>query len=115
MCKPLRSAATDLDLVFYLKVILEAGISREVRNPALYMLLAGLLVVLSDCRNSRDLQAFAKMQREAMNHALDQGSSKVKHSSTSVCACHPISVSKPGMAMTSDAKPQVSDQKSNTC
>jgi hypothetical protein len=41
-----------------------------VRYPQWYLLLVTVLGILSDCRSSRDLEAFAKRHREALNQAL---------------------------------------------
>jgi hypothetical protein len=41
-----------------------------VRYPQWYLLLITVLGILSDCRSSRDLEAFAKRHREALNQAL---------------------------------------------
>ena len=40
------------------------------RYPQWYLLLVTVLGILSDCRSSRDLEAFAKRHREALNQAL---------------------------------------------
>jgi hypothetical protein len=41
-----------------------------VRYPHWFPLLAAVLEILSGCRSSRDLEAFAKRHREALNQAL---------------------------------------------
>jgi hypothetical protein len=41
-----------------------------VRYPQWYLLLVTVLGILSDCRSSRDLEAFAKRHRETLNQAL---------------------------------------------
>jgi hypothetical protein len=41
-----------------------------VRYPHWFPLLVAVLGILSGCRSSRDLEAFAKRQREALNQAL---------------------------------------------
>jgi hypothetical protein len=43
---------------------------RGVRYPQWWMLLVTVLGILSDCRSSRDLEAFAKRHREALNQTL---------------------------------------------
>ena len=43
------SAATDLDLISYLKVIPDARMRRGVRIPAWYLLLVAVLPILSKC------------------------------------------------------------------
>jgi hypothetical protein len=51
------SAATDLDLISYLKTIPDARMRRGVRIPAWYLLLVAVLGILSRCQNLRDLGA----------------------------------------------------------
>ena len=43
---------------------------RGIRIPAWYLLLVAVLGILSGCRSSRDLEAFARHHREALNQAL---------------------------------------------
>ncbi len=43
---------------------------RGVRYPQWYLLLVAVLGILSDCRSSRDLEAFAERHREVLNQAL---------------------------------------------
>ena len=40
------------------------------RYPQWFLLLVAVLGILSGCRSSRDLEAFAKQHREALNQAL---------------------------------------------
>ena len=53
------SAATDLDLISYLKAIPDARMRRGVRIPAWYLLLVAVLGILSRCQSLRDLERFA--------------------------------------------------------
>ena len=53
------SAATDLDLISYLKAIPDARMRRGVRIPAWYLLLVAVLGILSRCQSLRDLDRFA--------------------------------------------------------
>jgi hypothetical protein len=41
-----------------------------VRYPQWFLLLVAVLGILSGCRSSRDLEAFARRHREALNRAL---------------------------------------------
>jgi hypothetical protein len=50
------SAATDLDLISYLKAIPDARMRRDVRFPAWYLLLLVVLGILSRCQSLRDLE-----------------------------------------------------------
>ena len=45
------SAATDLDLISYLKAIPDARMRRGVRIPAWYLLLVAVLGILSRCHD----------------------------------------------------------------
>jgi hypothetical protein len=58
------------DLISFLKAILDGRYRRRVRYPQWFLLLVAVLGILSGCRSSRDLEAFAKRQRKALNHAL---------------------------------------------
>ena len=53
------SAATDLDLISYLRSIPDARMRRGVRFPAWYLLLVAVLGILSGCQSLRDLERFA--------------------------------------------------------
>jgi hypothetical protein len=68
------SAAADLgapdDLISFLKAIPDGRYRRGGRYPQWFLLLVAVLGILSGCRNSPDLEAFAKRHREALNHAL---------------------------------------------
>jgi hypothetical protein len=68
------SAAADLsapdDLISFLKAIPDGRNRRGVRYPQWFLVLVAVLGILSGCSSSRDLEAFAKRQREALNQAL---------------------------------------------
>ena len=68
------SAAADLrapdDLISFLQAIPDGRYRRGVRYPQWFLLLVAVLGILSGCRSSRDLEAFAKRHREALNQAL---------------------------------------------
>jgi hypothetical protein len=70
-----RSAAVDQtvpdDLISFLKAIPDGRYRRGVRYPQWFLLLVAVLGILSGCRSSRDLEAFARRHREALNQALD--------------------------------------------
>ena len=53
------SAATDLDLISYLKAIPDARVRRGIRIPAWYLLLVAVLGIFSRCQSLRDLERFA--------------------------------------------------------
>ena len=69
-----RSAVADLsapdDLITFLKAIPDGRYRRGVRYPQWFLLLVAVLGILSGCRSSRDLEAFAKRHREVLNQAL---------------------------------------------
>jgi hypothetical protein len=69
-----RSAAVDQavtdDLISFLKAIPDGRYRRGVRYPQWFLLLVAVLGILSGCRSSRDLEAFARRHREALNQAL---------------------------------------------
>ena len=60
----------DADLITFLKAIPDGRYRRGVRYPQWYLLLVAVLGILSDCRRSRDLEAFAERHREVLNQAL---------------------------------------------
>jgi hypothetical protein len=70
-----RSAAVDQagsdDLISFLKAIPDGRYRRGVRYPQWFLLLVAVLGILSGCRSSRDLEAFARRHREALNQALN--------------------------------------------
>ena len=58
------------DLISFLKAIPHGRYRRGVRYPQWFLLLVAVLGILSGCRSSRDLEAFARRHREALNQAL---------------------------------------------
>ncbi|MCT0225625.1 transposase family protein [Synechococcus sp. CS-1328] len=70
----IRSAAVDYavsdDLISFLKAIPDGRYRRGVRYPQWFLLLVAVFGILSGCHSSRDLEAFAKRHREALNQAL---------------------------------------------
>ena len=68
------SGAVDLlapaDLISFLKAIPDGRFRRGVRYPQWFLLLVAVLGILSGCRSSHDLEAFAKRHRKALNQAL---------------------------------------------
>jgi len=59
------------DLISFLKAIPDGRYRRGVRYPQWFLLLVAVLGILSGCRSSRDLEAFARRHRQALNQALD--------------------------------------------
>jgi hypothetical protein len=49
-----------VNLISFLKAIPDGRYRRGVRYPQWYLLLVAVLGILSGCRSSRDLEAFAK-------------------------------------------------------
>jgi hypothetical protein len=64
------SAATDLDLISYLKAIPDARMRRGVRIPAWYLLLVAVHGILSKCESLRDLERFARRHHGVLTEAL---------------------------------------------
>ena len=64
------SAATDLDLISYLKAIPDARMRRGVRIPAWYLLLVAVLGILSRCQSLRDLERFSIRHHSVLTVAL---------------------------------------------
>ncbi len=64
------SAATDLDLISFLKAIPDARMRRGVRIPAWYLLLVAVLGVLSGCESLRDLERFARRHHAVLGKEL---------------------------------------------
>ena len=82
------SAATDLDLISYLKAIPDARMRRGVRIPAWYLLLVAVLGILSKCESLRDLERFARRHHAVLTDALGMSSSvlrRIPPSATSSC------------------------------
>ena len=65
-----HSAATDLDLISYLKAIPDARMRRGVRIPAWYLLLVAVLGIMSGCQSLRDLERFASRHHSVLCEAL---------------------------------------------
>ena len=64
------SAATDLDLISYLRTIPDARMRCGVRFPAWYLLLVAILGILSRCQSLRDLERFAIRHHAVLTEAL---------------------------------------------
>ena len=64
------SAATDLDLISYLKAIPDARMRHGVRIPAWYILLVAVLGTLSRCQSLRDLKRYAIRHHSVLTAAL---------------------------------------------
>jgi hypothetical protein len=64
------SAATDLDLISYLKAIPDARMRRGVRIPAWFLLLVAVLGILSRCQSLRELERFAIRHHGVLTKAL---------------------------------------------
>jgi hypothetical protein len=64
------SGVTDLDLISYLRSILDAQMRRGVRFPAWYLQLVAVLGILSGCQILRDLERFAIRHHSAWTEAL---------------------------------------------
>ena len=62
--------AAPVDLISFLKAIPDCRDRRGVRYPQWFLLLVVVLGILSHCRSSRDLEAFARRHREPLNQAL---------------------------------------------
>jgi len=66
-----RSLAVDqptaADLISFLKAIPDGSYRRGVRYPQWFLLMVTVLGILSGCRSSRDLEAFARRHREALS------------------------------------------------
>ena len=67
---PAVEFSADAELISFLQAIPDGRHRRGVRYPQWYLLLVAVLGILSDCRSSRDLEAFAKRHRETLNQAL---------------------------------------------
>ncbi len=65
------SAATDLDLISFLKAIPDARMRRGVRIPAWYLLLVAVLGILSGCESLRDLERFARHHHLVLGKQLE--------------------------------------------
>jgi hypothetical protein len=66
----ISSAATDLDLISYLKAIPDTRMRRGGRIPAWFLLLVAVLGILSRCQSLRDLERFAIRFHSVLTEAL---------------------------------------------
>jgi hypothetical protein len=64
------SAATDFDLISFLKAIPDPRMRRGVRIPSWYLLLVAVLGILSRCQSLRDLERFAERHHGVLSEAL---------------------------------------------
>ncbi len=64
------SAATDLDLISFLKAIPDVRMRRGICIPAWYLLLVAVLGILSGCESLRDLERFARRHHGALTESL---------------------------------------------
>ncbi len=64
------SAATDLDLISFLKAIPDTRMRRGIRIPAWYLLLVAVLGILSGCESLRDLERFARRHHAVSGEQL---------------------------------------------
>jgi hypothetical protein len=53
------AAATDLDLISFLRAIPDTRMRRGIRIPAWYLLLVAILGILSSCQSLRDLERYS--------------------------------------------------------
>ncbi len=63
-------AATDLELISYLRSIPDARMQRGVRFPAWYLLLVAVLGILSGFQSLRDLERFTIRHHAVLTEAL---------------------------------------------
>ena len=64
------SAASDLDLISFLKAIPDVRMRRGIRIPAWYLLLVAVLGILSGCESLRDLERFARRHHAVLGEQL---------------------------------------------
>ena len=64
------SAATDLDLIIYLRLIHNARMRTGVHFPARYLLLVSVLGILSGWQTLRDLDRFAILHHSALTDSF---------------------------------------------
>jgi hypothetical protein len=64
------AAATDLNLISYLRSIPDARMRRGVRFPAWYLLLVSVLGILSGCQSLQNLKRFAFRHHAVLTEAL---------------------------------------------
>jgi len=99
---------TANDLISFLKAIPDGRYRRGVRYPQWFLLLVAVLGILSGCRSSRDLEAFARRQREALNPGPIRSHAELI---ARAAAFQPSSSSKPLMSWARAASPSAIDQK----
>jgi len=64
------SAATGLDLISFLRAIPDPRMRRGVRFPGWYLLLVGVLGIVSGCQSLRDLERFAGRHHAVLTQSL---------------------------------------------
>ena len=64
------SAATDLDLISFLKAIPDMRMRRGIRIPSWYLLLVAVLGILSGCESLRDLERFSRRHHAVLSEQL---------------------------------------------
>ncbi len=69
-CSGAADQLAPADLISFLKAIPDGRFRRGVLYAQWFLLLVAVLGILSGCRSSRDLEAFAKRHRKALNQAL---------------------------------------------
>jgi hypothetical protein len=82
------SAATDLDLISFLKAIPDTRMRRGIRIPAWYLLLVAVLGILSGCESLRDLERFARRHHAVLGKELEielRRPPRIRLSDTSSC------------------------------
>jgi hypothetical protein len=67
------TAATDLDLISFLKAIPDARMRKGIRIPASYLLLVAVLGILSKCESVRDLALCSAPSRRSHRDAWHPG------------------------------------------
>ena len=65
-----RAAASDRDLIGFLRAIPDAGIGRGIRIRAWCLILVSVLGILNSCQSLRDLGQFANLHYTAMTTSL---------------------------------------------
>ena len=66
----IAAAATDLDLISFLKAIPDARMRKGIRIPAWYLLLVAVLGILSKCESLRDLEHFSRRHHTVLTETL---------------------------------------------
>ena len=64
------TAASDLNLIRFLKAIPDTRMRRGIRIPAWYLLLVAVLGILSKCESLRDLERFARRHHGVLTETL---------------------------------------------